>query len=415
MGRLASERLSTIARRRARPEPWSGSSGAGVSASPRLASLDALRALAMLLVVVAHAALAYVDLRIPRLLWAVRDPARSWIFDALFWASVSVAMPAFFCLSGLFAAKIVAERGPGGFARDRARRIGVPLLVSLVTILPPTLLAWSAGWLRSGRCTWPQLLSVRFLDPVIKTQWIGPAHLWYLEYLSVMLVLYGLACRWRGGSVLGMKGGWLLHPLAPLLTAVPTALVLWAGHARLGVDGVADLRNSFLPAPFRWAHHAWFFLVGTWLYGQRDQLDRLARHGWWRLGLCVPLFAARFVLLQRDLRTPLQGVQSWELAVSGALFGWLALFGTIGLFQRLLSRPRPAVRYVADASYWIYLVHFPIVGLAQVDLARLELPGGLKLAIGLATTLALGFGSYQTLVRHTGIGRFLHGPRVAAR
>jgi peptidoglycan/LPS O-acetylase OafA/YrhL len=370
----------------------------------------------MLLVVVAHAALAYVELRIPRLLWAVRDPARSWVFDALFWASVSVAMPAFFCLSGLFAAKIIAERGPGGFARDRARRIGMPFLAALVTVLPLSLVAWSAGWLRSGRCTWPQLRNMRFLDPVIRSELIGPAHLWYLEYLIVLLALFGLARRWRRrGSGLEVGGGWLLHPLAPLAAAVPTALILWAGHARLGVDGVADLRNSFLPAPFRWAHHAWFFLVGTWLHGHRDRLDRLARQWWWRLGLCVPVFVVRFGLLQRDLQTPLQGAESGALAAAGALFGWLALFGSIGLFQRLLNRPRPAVRYVADASYWIYLVHFPIVGLLQVDLARSPLPGGLKFAIVLATTLALGFASYQTLVRRTGIGRWLHGPRVATR
>jgi len=117
---------------------------------PRIAAFDALRATAMMLVVVAHSAMAYVRVWPPRLLWAIRDPSRAMAFDALFWASVSVAMLAFFLLSGFCAARIYETRGPDGFARDRGRRIVGPFLLGAATILPPSLVVWSLGWLATG-------------------------------------------------------------------------------------------------------------------------------------------------------------------------------------------------------------------------------------------------------------------------
>ena len=40
---------------------------------------------------------------------------------------------------------------------------------------------------------------------------------------------------------------------------------------------------------------------------------------------------------------------------------WMLIFGIVGAFVRLLDRPSPIVRYVSDASYWMYIVHLPIV------------------------------------------------------
>ena len=46
------------------------------------------------------------------------------------------------------------------------------------------------------------------------------------------------------------------------------------------------------------------------------------------------------------------------LAASPLLTGLVAL-GVTGLFLRHLNHHVPVVRYVVDASYWVYLVHLP--------------------------------------------------------
>ena len=59
---------------------------------------------------------------------------------------------------------------------------------------------------------------------------------------------------------------------------------------------------------------------------------------------------------------------SWQLAVSAVsetVFAWLSCFGLMGLFRWLLSRPSFIVRYLSDASYWMYLIHYPLVLVAH--------------------------------------------------
>ena len=52
---------------------------------------------------------------------------------------------------------------------------------------------------------------------------------------------------------------------------------------------------------------------------------------------------------------------------------WCWSFAVIGLAMRFLSRENARVRYVADASYWIYLVHLPVVVAFQVVVGHLPL------------------------------------------
>jgi peptidoglycan/LPS O-acetylase OafA/YrhL len=67
---------------------------------------------------------------------------------------------------------------------------------------------------------------------------------------------------------------------------------------------------------------------------------------------------------------------------------------------------------VADASYWIYLVHLPLVLALQTAFAKADLPAGVKYALILAIALPLLFASYQVLVRRTFIGAILNGRRA---
>ena len=47
-----------------------------------------------------------------------------------------------------------------------------------------------------------------------------------------------------------------------------------------------------------------------------------------------------------------------------AVWGWV--FGLTGAALRFLSNYSAMRRYIADASYWIYLAHLPVVAALQV-------------------------------------------------
>ncbi len=381
----------------------------------RFPEFDALRATALLLVVTLHAALGYTRLAVPRLLWAVRDPSPHLGFDLFSWWAMGVSVPLFFAIGGFFAARMYESRGLVGFVANRVRRIVVPFIVASVIILPLCFLAWNYGWLVSGRCTYREICRMVFLDPEIRSDQYGPAHLWFLEYLILMLA--GFAA-FRASTTSrrieeARAGRWLLAPWAPLALAIPSALLLKLGRDLHGIDAALDRHNSFVPDPVRLLYYAGFFAFGVRLHRARGRLGALAGRGPWYLLATVPLFAARAWLLRRDWMTPLDVPAALALAAIGGLLAWLNVFGLLGTYHRLFRRPSPAIRYLAGASYWIYLIHFPIVGLVQADLFRVPLPTALKFAATWTLTMGLGVASYHVLPRRSGGHR--EGPRPGLR
>jgi peptidoglycan/LPS O-acetylase OafA/YrhL len=86
-------------------------------------------------------------------------------------------------------------------------------------------------------------------------------------------------------------------------------------------------------------------------------------------------------------------------------------FLTIGVFKKLCQRPNAFVRYVADSSYWMYVIHLPVVVWLQVAVAELPLHWSLKLAFISTITIVFALLTYDLFVRSTFIGWLLNGRR----
>ena len=408
-----------------RAQPRLRADGAAVPAASggppeaRYHGLDALRAATMLWVVVLHAALAYARVPIPNLIWSVHDRSAHAAFDVLCWWTLGISSP-FFLMSGFFAVELYRARGPRVFLANRLKRIVGPFLVAGLTILPATFFVWVGGWLISGQCTPREFLRMKFHALGLQRNLFGPAHLWSLEYLVVLLAVFWIVLglrrilRWHGEGLTRITdrlGGMLSSPWRPFVLALPTTLILWAGHRHVGLDAIMDRQNSFVPEGYRLLHNALFFAVGVLLHRSAD-LSRLARWASTYLVLSGPIFAARAWLIHRDLASPLMGLSSWALAATGSLFTWLITFGFLGLALGSFNRPRPVIRYLADSSYWIYLCHLPIVGLVQVDLYPVQASALVKFLVVLTVAMSLGLASYHVLVRYTVLGIWLHGRRT---
>jgi glucan biosynthesis protein C len=83
--------------------------------------------------------------------------------------------------------------------------------------------------------------------------------------------------------------------------------------------------------------------------------------------------------------------------------------GLIGLFCRLFPHPQPGGTWLADASYWIYLPHVPLVILSPIFFRDFALPAEIFLFI-LTVTITLLLVSYRFVVRYTSVGHLLNGP-----
>jgi peptidoglycan/LPS O-acetylase OafA/YrhL len=104
----------------------------------RRSDLDALRAGAMLLGIVLHASLSFFPS-----LWMVTDRRQGPGFGVAFSAIHGFRMPLFFVMSGFFSAMLLHRRGRGALIKHRYRRVLLPMLLGLATIVPLT--NWISG------------------------------------------------------------------------------------------------------------------------------------------------------------------------------------------------------------------------------------------------------------------------------
>jgi len=397
----------------------------------RIAALDGLRAAAMLLGVCLHGSVSYMSGRMPGLIWVVRDSTCHSFFDFLFWWLHAFRLPLFFFLAGFFAALLESERGPAGLLAHRTRRLLAPFLGGCILILPVTFYIWAAGWLVGGHCTVRQILAVKFRPP-IQSELYGPLHLWFLQDLFLLNVAFCIY-RWLSRritfaftflpidcqtpslqgvnfvkSFLSRVREWWSE--LPLWLSVPSTFVLG-----INLQPVVAHHNSFYPDKWRLLYYGLFFAAGAAVYPRRKFLPEICRSWGFYLALTAPLTALLLPLLQRHLAQPEEWPTRWVLAATLSLLAWLSLFGLLGLGLRYGDRHQPQLRYLADASYWVYLCHLPLVGLIQLDLEGLALPVGIKFLVVVGMTMLLALASYQTLVRYTFLGTCLHGRRRRKR
>lgn len=374
----------------------------------RFHELDAVRAAAMLLGILFHALCSFAATPVG---WAARDRSTSVAVDILLWGLHSFRMPVFFLMSGFFARLLHERLGPGGFVRHRAKRLLAPFLVALPLVMVSLWALWTWGFERqAGRPASASLYPglVRGVEPGLMLR--SPGHLWFLYYLLLIQAAAVIVARLgRLGALTDLIARRLAgSPLLPFVMAVPTGVTLaFMG----GLEAETPL--SFVPQPRILAFYGVFFASGWLLHRQPDLIPRLARHVWLPPLFAALLFPTLLIRLEELTRTGSHGGAAARLGWAYLLgvFTWsLALF-FIALFVRGLRAPRAWVRWLADASYWAYLLHLPVVVALQVLVMDLAWPGPLKYGVVAGGAMAVCLGSYRAFVRYTGLGTALNGRR----
>jgi fucose 4-O-acetylase-like acetyltransferase len=371
----------------------------------RYHSLDALRAAMMLLGLVLHSAASYTHTPL-QLAWPYNDAQTSIAFDLLLFFIHLFRMPTFFVVAGFFAALLYDRDGGSGFARNRARRVLLPLVL-FWPLMPLSGLGFIFAIRQAGG-------HMPWIDPNAQPLLHQPVlgHLWFLYDL---LLFYGAAMavlplaarlpegwRQRVGAAIGSMPA---KPWGIIVLSAVTTMTLIPMEVP-GIEAFAGL----LPPLRVIAAYGVFFAVGWALHGQRQAIASLG--GRWKIPLGAGLLTATaylFVIVRRPIADP----KLWHLASVGlaSLSIWLLIVGIVGVFVRYVAKPRPLVRYFSDASYWMYLVHIaPTIWLPGL-LARSGAPAFVKFTTVLATTIFLSAVTYHYLVRSTLVGQLLSGRR----
>jgi glucan biosynthesis protein C len=382
---------------------------AGIGAAQRLHGLDALRASALLLGIVLHSLLPFV----PDLPWLVNDSESSWLAAVPVYVIHLFRMTLFMLLAGYFGRLVLQRRGPGAYLRDRVLRILLPLIVFWpVSVLSLGILAVINAQVHGVALPAPPTPPPASANPLAA---INPGQLWFLWVLMqcvvIVLALRGVAVLLLGQDRLSRLaaglGGLLSSPYGVLLAAIPYALALLQQGSVLG--GIIA-PASLLPELPALTAYLGAFVVGWSLHARSDALVRLAR-------IWLPLLAAAVLLsvlgwFQSD---PTRSTPLPAAAMVMALAGWCWVLGLLGASGRFLTAEQPWVRYLADASYWMYLIHLPLLVAVEIPLVTLDWPIMIKLLFTGVVVGSVLLISYHLLVRSTPIGRWLNGRRYPFR
>lgn len=380
----------------------------GAAKLPRFACLDALRSWMMFLGIVLHTANAHA-VGCPHW-WPVADRFRHGIFDLLSFATHSFRMEVFFLLSGFFGRLLLRRYGRNGFITNRGRRVLLPLAIGVVLMaITQSGAMWAFIPPVSPPTNFPDYVCTPWPSEVVgpNTRLWHPwfCHLWFLEYLALFYVgivlldtfVHGPCVKWAGK--LERRLGWLMRQAwMPLLMALVTSLALLPMRS-----WVVDTPLSLIPEGRFLAYYGLFVAVGWMMHRNPALLTSTAFHWNWRNSILLVASAGGLVgLLGAVGAVPAHASWSINLAIrfASALCTWLALLQILGAMVLVLNKPSPTLRYLADASYWCYLVHLPIVLWLQGTLPA-DIQGFARFAIVLAIAASVSLASYHVFVRYT--------------
>jgi len=379
----------------------------------RLHALDAVRAIALLLGIVLHATLSFIP-ELDGKLWPVSDTQKSTALALLMFVIHIFRMSVFFLVAGLLAHMLFHRLGLAGFWRNRAARILAPLVLGWVLcfIAIGAVVLWALARANGGQLPDP-------LPSGLKESGLSFLHLWFL-YLLLWLYVLVIALRsaWRAIDTRGVLTASADRVLRSLLSSRAGVLLLAApvGVALALIPdwniwlGVPTPGYTLLPPALPLFIYAYVFGLGWLLDRQRSLLRNLAQH--WRFNFALGLVAA-LVCLQAGSAgmQPLGAGQPLYAAAYGlALMGWTLAF--VGAGVRYLSQPSASVRYLADASYWMYIAHLPLVMAFQAAFMLLPWHWSIKFLLINVLSAALLLSSYRHAVRPTWVGLLLNGRRL---
>jgi peptidoglycan/LPS O-acetylase OafA/YrhL len=415
-----------------------------IAQEERLFSLDAARAFALLIGIVFHGVSSLVSF-LPPMVWAVKDTQSSVPVDVFYYVAHVFRMQAFFMLSGFFAHMLYHRRGAQGFLMHRIKRIGVPLLLFWPLMMVATQLLWTWGYKQMGYLAMnPETAKLGYWEIVwgnFKSfAWLNYGfpltHLWFLymllwfcaavwllrpvfvKYIDKQRKLRAIADRfmtfligrWWGSLVIG-------------LVAVPA---MWGMKNGFGID-TPD--HSLLPqwAPF--IVYGLHFTFGWFLHRQPVLLESIKKY--WKVNavlslIFIALVAFSFFSVVYQVaaqgNAPQPPVDPATMQVIGMIYNSIyglasitSIFAFTSLMLAFFSRSNSLIRYLSDASYWMYLIHLPVVVLFQILVAPYTWHWSIKVATILWPSLLILLISYHFLVRHTFLGKLLNGRKYSRK
>lgn len=349
------------------------------------------------------------------------DNSPSYFLTVTFYVLHMFRMTVFFVIAGFFAHLSLHRKGPANFLKDRFRRIALPMviayIVSLILIIPS--FVWAA-WKLWG----PEFETYLNASQATANANGEPElmHFWFLYYLMLFYLLTVAGSRLlhrldRNDVVMTFVTDFF-YRLCRSQIYIPV-LTLLSALVLLNRENLNFWAGIPTPSIAFWNEAPAFFIYGLafctgWICNrERGCFQTFQKY--WVVYLVIAitmtvisylqLNPVPFVAVETTLTVKLKFVLSYSLA------SWCWIFALIGAGMKYFDRESARIRYIADASYWIYIAHIPLLFFLQTALMDVNLHWIIKFPLILLIATPVLFWTYEHWVRYTFIGNTLNGPR----
>ena len=352
-----------------------------ITAKPRLAYIDNLRWLMIVLVVLVHICVTYSGLGS----WYYKeeltlDVASTLVFYAFEIFSQAFFMGFLFLLAGYFVPPAYDRKGCGRFLVDRLVRLGVPTAVFMFVLHPLTVLIRDSG--NGGGVSAGVLLREYpgYLRSFSFLRETGP--LWFALALLVFSVAYGLVRRLASGGssrpARPVKGRSVRvsHGTIVALIAVLAATSFAVRLVQPIGTSWYNMQLCFFP------QYVILFLIGLWSSrsGFLSAVPRRFGMLWFRLALYAGIPGWLALMAFGGALSGNESVYGGGLYWQAAAFALWEAFFCVGICLGLLVlfRERRNVRsrfdgFLSENAFGVYVFHAPIVVAVSLAAATLAL------------------------------------------
>ncbi len=440
----------------------------------RINYLDQVRALAMMVGIFVHACYPYAYGIQEG--WQITDPTSSiWVTFGFYFIHL-FRMAVFYFIAGFFANYLYQKRGIKGLLKNRMKRLGLPFVIFLPILMIGVIILqlftafylpeekMSASMRQNAETIKSQIAQSQgkeypFAEKAenkssITTSNIPDAnekaisnaltekssselyppvppetehsdsvitlHLWFLYNLIWFCLAAALFARFKSKFITGIFNIFFSSPF--YIWILPLLMV----PALFSVPVPSPPPSSFIPRLWSFSYYGVFFLLGWHFFYHRDYLDKFKKH----LSAIIIFSITATVLylylppMAEAYRNSIPSGEAQKLISAYNLYlklalvileAYLSVFLTIialVLGKRYLNFSNRFMRFISDSSYWIYLIHWPLVTFIQVFFVTAAFSGYFKFALSTGIMLGIGLLTYRYMVRYTFIGTMLNGEKV---
>lgn len=365
--------------------------------------LDWLRIIAILLLHFFHTGMIFVA----EWGWHIKNSDTSYIFLEWMFFLSRWRMALLFFISGVGTSYALGFRSAGGYVKERASRLLIPLIFGMFVVVPPQIYferLFQGHTFSSILDFYPSVF--KFVPyPEGSFSW---HHLWFIAYLfiySLIALPLFLYLRSANGKTLIEKLTRLTRRLGMFIFGIPLAIV----YACLLVAFPPGNQNLITD----WAMFSFYFLLfifGYVVHAHPDFWEQIENKR--KLSLQLGFISIIIIDFMRwnDLEP------AWSYTVANMVYlsvwafnSWFWVLALLGYGKRYLNRKNKLLAYANEAIYPFYILHQTLIVIIGYYVSQVKEEVLLKFLFIVFVTFILSVGIYEFFVKPYRIARLLFG------